>query len=133
MLRESRPVGTVVPESRRWPTVALRSIAFDGQTLVVDLQGPGFSAVRATFQHVNGFRVLEELHLGKYWPEFSTPAGWLFEISSGGWVEEASVSGLISEMTGGREYFLTDRKCISVICGRPVVLENRGADPPLPE
>lgn len=38
-----------------------------------------------------GFRVLDERDLMEYWPECSTPEGWLFEITAGGWLsQEAS-------------------------------------------
>jgi hypothetical protein len=41
-----------------------------------------------TFEAALGFRVVDERDLMEYWPVCSTPAGWLFRILSGGWLDQ---------------------------------------------
>src|SRR5687768_14309645 len=82
-----RPRCVPIAEARRFPRVALRSLRFDGVDLVVELQGTGFLFVRVVFRAVIGFRALDERDLGEFWPEYSEPNGWLWEVRSGGWVD----------------------------------------------
>jgi hypothetical protein len=73
-----------------------------------------------SFSDAIGFRVLDERDLMEFWPECSTPNGWLFEIHSGGWLsQEASRPGscLVAMSPAAKEYFITGvDDCLSVIC-----------------
>lgn len=131
------PVKEVLPESRRYKRIAVRSIRFDDlQTLVVDVQGEGFSFARILFQNVTGFRVLDEAALLEFGYQYSTPDGWLWEVTRGGWLDlertrPASDYWLSTPSSWPwREYLIMEDKCISVICGQPPEIRDLGADPP---
>jgi hypothetical protein len=80
------------------------------------------------FSSVIGFRVLDERDLLEYWPECSTPNGWVFEIASGGWLSSESKRPgcLIATMSPeAREYFVAGcNSCVSVICLEVPVLRE---------
>ena len=71
------------------------------------------------FPDVICFRVLDERDLMEFWPECSTPNGWLFEIKTGGWLsQEANRPGscLVAMSPNAKEYFLNGADdCVSVI------------------
>ena len=86
-------------------------------------------SVVVEFEDVIAFRVLNERDLMEFWPECSTPNGWIFQITAGGWLsQEASrPSSLIAAMNpNASEYLVTgEDDCVSVICqNEPVVREN---------
>ncbi len=72
------------------------------------------------FPDVIGFRVLDERDLMEFWPDCSTPNGWLFEIHSGGWLsQEANRPGscLVPMNPAAKEYLVNGvDDCLSVIC-----------------
>jgi hypothetical protein len=128
------PEGSLVAKSL--PTV----YAFSRGSVVADLQYTAASGnlvlhvegmdsdprVLVEFRDVIGFRVLDERDLLEFWPTCSTPNGWLFEISAGGWLSQelARPGSLMSTYgTNAREFLVTgENECVSVI-GRdaPVV------------
>ena len=78
------------------------------------------------FEDVQGFRVLDERDLMEYWPICSTPNGWLFEITTGGWLaqEDERHGSCIKEMYSDiKEYLITgEDDCVSVLTRQePVV------------
>jgi len=78
------------------------------------------------FSDAQSFRVLNERDLNEYWPIFSSPNGWLFEISEGGWLsqeqerEESLTWQIIPDL---REFLITgSHDCVSVLsCDAPMV------------
>lgn len=75
-----------------------------------------------TFDDVLGFRVHDEGRLLEYWPECSSPNGWLFEIVSGGWQtqEIERIGPLMPERPNVREYLVAgEDDCVSVLCATP--------------
>jgi hypothetical protein len=126
------PKCTPLASARRYPKKTVRSLRYDQHTLTVDIQGTGFSFARVVFFDVRGFRVLDELDLYEFWPEYSEPNGWLYEVEQGGWMElesqreRFSSPSLIPEL---REYLLTDDQCISVLCVGPPEITDLGTDP----
>ena len=98
--------------------------------LSIQVKGAEISeSVVVEFIDTIGFRVLDERDLMEYWPECSTPNGWLFEITSGGWLsQEANREGslIVSTSPEAKEYLVTgEDDCVSIICrNKPVVLRN---------
>ncbi len=89
--------------------------------LTIRLRGlPPAAPRRVVFNDVIGFRVLDERDLLEYWPTCSTPNGWLFEITGGGWLSQESrrEGCLIATITpDAKEYLVTgEDDCVSVIC-----------------
>ncbi len=86
-------------------------------------------SVIVEFVDTVGFRVLDERDLMEYWPECSKPSGWLFEITTGGWLsQEASrEAGFFVRMNPEVKAYLISGEddCVSVICrNMPAVLGN---------
>ena len=78
-----------------------------GQRYVVQFWGP------------EGYRVLDERDLAEFWPTCSTPNGWLFEVQSGGWLEQEfeRPGSMIAHLNRGlREFFVAGmNSCVSVL------------------
>jgi hypothetical protein len=133
--KKANPVCVPVPQAKRYARKAVRGMTFDGSTLMLDIQGEGFSYARLVFRDVIGFRVLDERDLGEFWNTYSEPNGWLWEVQSGGWLDlEETHPGrtfishdMISDM---REFFVVDDKCVSVLCRIAPELLDLGAAPP---
>ena len=130
------PRCTVFPPSTRYRTKVVRSVRFDGESLVFEVQGDGFSFARVTFERVIGFRALHERDLCEFWPTYSDPAGWLFEVHEGGWSELEQHRPLFNShevFAGMREFFLTDHtKCFSIFSVIPPDILDLGCDPQTP-
>jgi len=66
-----------------------------------------------------GYRVLDERDLAEFWPTCSTPNGWLFEVQSGGWLEQEfeRPGSMIAHLNRGlREFFVAGmNSCVSVL------------------
>lgn len=71
------------------------------------------------FPGVEAFRVMDERDLMEYWPECSTPNGWIFQIHEGGWLSQESErpGSLIVHMNRGlKEYLVTGpNECVSIL------------------
>ena len=110
----------------------MRSIQYDGQTLVIDIQGEGFAFARVYFSNPVGFRVLDERDLCEFWNTYSEPNGWLYEVEEGGWLELESTRQLFNSpgmFPGLREYMLVDDQCINVLTVQPPEIRDLGSDP----
>lgn len=98
--------------------------------LLIYVQGfENSPSVVVEFEDTIGYRVLDERDLLEYWPECSTPNGWLFEIISGGWLSQEALrrGSLITDTTPeAKEYLVTGANdCVSVICfSEPTVRKN---------
>jgi hypothetical protein len=78
-----------------------------------------------TFENPIGFRAVDERDLLEYWPECSTPAGWLFQILSGGWLdqERKRPGSLIETHSDAKEYLIAGmHDCVSVFSNEPPTL-----------
>jgi hypothetical protein len=80
-------------------------------------------AVDVIFAETVGFRVLDERDLLEFWPVCSRSNGWLFRITSGGWLaqETSRPTSLIQHMERvAQEYFVVGTDdCVSVISREP--------------
>lgn len=120
---------TPVPGSDGFPSAGrVSKIEFSPRRLLVFMDG-GDSEFAVSFEAVLGFRVLDERDLMEFWPACSTPEGWLFEVSEGGWLSlEKSRGGFLSSSMGFavREYLVTgEDECVSVLCdGKVPVVEH---------
>ena len=109
-------------------------LAYRAGELTIRLQGrTANERLRVVFTDVIGVRVLDERDMLEYWPTCSTPNGWLFEITGGGWLsQEATRAGsLITAMTpDAKEYLVAgEEACVSVICRTGPMVEE---DTPCP-
>lgn len=125
------PKCTVYPASTCYREKVVRSLRYDGQTLVIDIQGERFSFARVTFKRVVGFRVLEEHNLCEFWPTYSESFGWLYQVEAGGWFELESTRDCFNEVAPRKlhEYFIVDEECISVLSLEPPEIQDLGSDP----
>ena len=132
MTQRARPICKIVPESQRYQAIAMRSLNFDGIDLVIGVQGSDFSFANLIFRHVTGFRVLDERDLCEFWPEYSEPKGWLWEVHAGGWMElerQRQFFSSPSVLSPLREFFVVEEHCISVLCRNPPEIIDRGVTP----
>ena len=91
-------------------------VIFDIESLIVTVSIDGYK-IDVTFDSPVGYRVLDEGDLLEFWPECSTSNGWLYEIKSGGWLEqESNRTGFISAHNSEVfEYFVIGTNyCVSV-------------------
>jgi hypothetical protein len=120
------------PPASRYKRKVIRSLRYDGETLVVEIQGEAFAFARVLFQGIAGFRVLDERDLCEFWDSYHEGKGWLYEVEEGGWLELESARPLFNSAAifpGLREYLLVDDKCISVLSDRPPEIQDVGTDP----
>jgi hypothetical protein len=120
------PKCKAVPDAARFPRKVVESLRYDGDALVVDIQGEDLARGRLTFASVVGFRVLDERDLCEFWNEYSEPNGWLYEVESGGWLDLEKHRKLFNSpdvFKGLREYLIVDDKCVSVLCLAPPLIE----------
>ena len=127
------PKCEVVTGSEEFKNIFLvtRSIRYDGQDLMVDIQGESLIWIRITFRDPIGFRVLDERDLCEFWDSYSTRSGWLYEVFEGGWRElEMTRERLVSHsmVPDLKEFLLVDDKCINVLCADSPTIESLGAD-----
>lgn len=117
------------PPAARYPRKVVRSLRYDGEVLVIDIQGERFAFARVIFRDPIGFRVLDERDLCEFWNTYSEPHGWLYEVEEGGWLELEShrplfnSPGLFVEL---REYLVVDDRCISVLTIHPPEIHDVG-------
>lgn len=123
------PECRLVPESQRYRRKAVRDLRYDGDTLTVAIQGPGFSYAHVVFRDLTGFRVLDEGDLIEFWNTYSEPNGWLWEVVRGGWHDLERSRPCYWRDDGTREYLLVDDKCVSVLCADPPEIIDLGTDP----
>ncbi len=117
----------------RYKRTVIRSLRYDNETLVIEIQGESFVFVRVTFRRPVGFRVLDERDLCEFWTDYHQGNGWLYEVEQGGWLELESTRPLFNTPSfypTVREYFLVCDKCINVLSKDPPDLQDLGADPP---
>ena len=105
-----------------WASLKGEIVAIEGRLghlriEVHELQGS--RRVEVSFSTVEGFRVLEERDLGDFWPTCSSPNGWLYEITEGGWLsQELERPGSITARTiaGLREFFIAGvDDCVNIL------------------
>jgi len=116
----------------RYAKKAVRSLHYDGSTLVIEIQGDGFAFARITFQDPIGFRVLDERDLCEFWDSYSEPNGWLYEVAEGGWLAleiQRPLFNSHSFIPRLLEYLIVDDKCISVLAKEPPTILDLGAEP----
>ena len=79
----------------------------------------GARRLEVYFAHAEAFRVMDERDLGEYWPTCSTPNGWLFEVTDGGWLaqeRERATSLVVLTHKNLREFFIAgEDDCVSVL------------------
>ena len=80
------------------------------------------------FDMTEGFRVLDERDLHRWWQSITMRDGWCFEVVSGGWFSQESLRS--DFMIGGLKYFreflvIGLDTCVSVISQKtPVILKS---------
>ena len=86
--------------------------------------------IEILFEEIRGFRVLDEGDLIPYWQsKVFEPGYYLFEIMSGGWLEqEKQFPGMlaITEAVGdSREWFIcTEYNCVNVLSVNPPLIRD---------
>ena len=126
------PKCTVFPPSNRYKRKAVRSVRYDGASLVIEIQGERFAFARVVFNRPAGFRVLNERDLCEFWDKYDQRNGWLYEVHQGGWLELETQRPLFNShvfFSGLREFIVVDEECISVLSVNPPQIEDLGGDP----
>ena len=84
-------------------------------------------SVKANFDAIWGFRVLDEGDLGECWSECNLTQGWCFEVLSGGWneLEKTRDHYVTGKLYEPREFLLIGlNECVSVLASEnPVITE----------
>ena len=134
----NKPVCTVYEPSSRYSKKVVRGLKINNEvefgyrySLIVEIQGEGFSYARVIFKEVLGFRVLDEVDLCEFWNDYAEPNGWLYEVHSGGWMELENYRNRFISLeifNGWKEYLLVDNQCISVICAQKPIIEELGGN-----
>lgn len=102
-------------------------VEFEPDSLLVSVVGPDIEHITIVcFEDVEGFRVLDERDMLEFWPECSSPNGWLYEIESGGWLsQEANRPGSLLECFDSllHEYLISGvNACVSVLTySKPII------------
>lgn len=113
-----KPNGLVIQKDLNGATdTEIIGIEYDLEILKIFINSSGGNATVEIIEPL-GFRVLDEGDLGEFWPVFSSPSGWIFEVKSGGWKDLESTRGgfLSSHHAALKEYLVTgEDDCISVI------------------
>lgn len=131
----SPPRCTPYPPAMRHKQVAVRSIRYDMEELVIDVQGRGFAFARVVFRDPTGFRVLHERDLLEFWEGHHQGDGWIYEVHEGGWKELESRRGSFGSFGAPdalddlREYLVVCDQCVSVLTVDPPEIVDVGADP----
>jgi hypothetical protein len=88
-------------------------------------------ALHIVFADAFGFRVLNERDLLNFWPVCSSPNGWIYEITSGGWLQQEMQRegfGCAEELNARnscREYFVVRLlDCVNIISREPPMLRK---------
>jgi hypothetical protein len=115
------PTGRALPNA---PAVSgeteIVGLAYDLRTLRIFVEDDAGTSFAVEFSDSIGFRVLDERDLMDFWPTFSTPAGWAFEVTSGGWhdLESQRRGGYLvpDVQPGAREFLITGcNDCVSIV------------------
>ena len=120
------------PAAAKYKRKVMRSLRYDGEALVVEIQGDGFAFARIIFRQPVGFRVLDERDLCEFWDNYHEGNGWLYEVEEGGWLELESHRLLFNSpffFSELREYLLVDDKYVSILATTPPEIQDLGADP----
>ena len=77
--------------------------------------------IYVTFSSPAGFRVLDEGSLNEFWTADSRSAGWVWQVTTGGWLDqECQRPGFVRAATPGSEFLvLGQNDCVSVISLSP--------------
>ena len=68
-------------------TVEIINVNFDIETLTVTVRIHA-DKYDVVFDSPSGYRVLDEGDLLEFWPTCSAVNGWLYQITSGGWLDQ---------------------------------------------
>ena len=109
-------------------SIEVINIEFDVEELEVTVLIDGYK-LDVSFDSPAGFRVLDEGDLLEFWPDCSSPNGWLYEIFEGGWFDqERNRKGFVSTANNPavREYFIVGTNyCVNVLAlAAPCVVES---------
>lgn len=100
-------------------SLELVSVSYDLEKLIIRLEDPESEvSISVAFRNVEAHRVMDEGRLSAYWPECSTPNVTIFEIHSGGWLDELRRGGCgpLWESKTLREFLVPGiNECASVI------------------
>lgn len=111
----------IEPSLSEGETVEVICINFDIETLTVTVRIDG-DKYDVVFDAPSGYRVLDEGDLLEFWPSCSSFNGWLYQIKSGGWLDqEKQRSGFFSSGNSKlAEYFVIGcNYCVNVLAWEP--------------
>ncbi len=97
-------------------SIEVINIDFDIESLVITVIIDGYK-IDISFDAPAGYRVLDEGDLLEFWPDCSSSNGWLYEISSDGWLDqEKERKGFCSTADAAvKEYFIIGcNYCVNV-------------------
>ena len=79
----------------------------------------GSRRLEVRFAATEAFRVMHERDLGDYWPTCSTPNGWIFEVTAGGWLSQEfeRPDSLVAKIHSELQEFLIAgvEDCVSIL------------------
>ena len=121
-----------VAAGRRYRSKAVRSVYYEGRSLVVAIQGEHFVFAHVVFSYPVGFRVLDSSDLSDLLTRCRDKGVWLWEVTQGGWLElerqrqRFSSAATFKEL---KEFLIIDYQCVSVLSVEPPRIIDLGTDP----
>jgi hypothetical protein len=116
------PKCSLFPAAARFKRTTVRSIEYNGSSLVIRIKDEEANDFLVLFHRPVGFRVLDERDLCEFWEHYHEKNGWLYEVEQGGWLELERTRPHFNShdvFKGLREFLLVDEMCISVLTDRP--------------
>jgi hypothetical protein len=104
----------------------VREVYYDLEKLVITIDSDNSGQIlQVVFDNVRGFRCLDEGDLLDFWDNEFMTDNWLFEILSGGWLDqEDKREGFLSKTLEFREFLICGvHDCVSVITNTPPIFE----------
>jgi len=124
----ARVLETIIKQFRN-PVIAGLSYSTNPHLLVINYHSNGNKDIDydVIFEQPRGFKCLNEGDMINYWESKQLADNWLFEIMSGGWLDqEDHAGGFSSKALGFREFLIMGvDDCVSVISNKEPIIISR--------
>ena len=119
-----------IVDSQPFAKLAVRTLPYDNDRLVVYLQAEGCQFVRVDFDHVRVFRMLDEGDLCDFWDKYHTGKGWLYRVLQIGWFDlQSTRNDFITPRlfaNGIHEFLIVCGTCVSVLSTKDPTITRFG-------
>ena len=124
----ARVLETIIEQFNK-PVVAGLDYTINPSRLIIHYHSNGNEDINydIVFEQPRGFKCLDEGDMVNYWENKQLVDNWLFEIISGGWLDqEDNAGGFCSKALGFREFLITGvDDCVSILSNREPIIISR--------